>query len=387
MTARATRIPLLVLVTLSASAGAPALLAQRPEASARRAVRAESGDSTVRQLRRLQIRADSLARLYNEATELSERRRVGGELDATVDEIEPLLRRLASIESRSTIELRMQTTPMAQMMVRTARAMPRGWVGIELLGAAREPRFENGEMIVRYLTHPEIVSVEPNSPAERAGLVPSDTLIAYDGRDVRTDISLTRLLRPNSRVLVRIRRDGRTRDVPLTVANVPSRITVRREARVAAGFAPGAGEMLVSPGMPRVPQPAAMPYTVRVPAPRAAPGASSMTAVPPVPPGPPMTIVFNPNGVAGAELSPVTEAWARVLGVKQGVVVTRAPASSLAALSGVQDGDVIVRVSGQPVMTVGQVRDLVEAASDAGTRSVDLDVVREKRPIRLALRW
>jgi len=107
---------------------------------------------------------------------------------------------------------------------------PRGWLGIVIQGAAQEPRVVNGEMIIHYLTHPEIVSVEPSSPAERAGLVPSDTLIAYDGRDVKDgDISMTRLLRPNSRVLVRIRRDGRTRDVPVTIADVPSRISLRRD--------------------------------------------------------------------------------------------------------------------------------------------------------------
>jgi C-terminal processing protease CtpA/Prc len=386
MTVRSTRIPLFVLAALSASG--PALPAQRPETSARRAARAESAasDSTVRQLRRLQARADSLARLYNETTELAERRRVGAELDATVDQIEPLLQRLASMEARSTIELRFETTPMAQMMVRTTRAMPRGWVGIVLSGAAHDPRFENGEMIVRYLTHPEIVSVEPNSPAEHAGLVPGDTLIAYDRHDVRDrDISLTRLLRPNARVLMRIRRDGRTRDVPVTIANVPSRITVRREERVANGFTPGAGEMMLAPpGLPRTPFAPLPPSAVRVAAPRRALVAAPMPAMPAATP---MTMVFATNGVAGAELNSVTDAWARALGVKQGVVVTRAPASSLAAQSGLQDADVIVKVSGQPVMSVGQVRDLVAAAAEAGERSVELEVVRERRTIRLPLRW
>jgi S1-C subfamily serine protease len=100
-----------------------------------------------------------------------------------------------------------------------------------------------------------------------------------------------------------------------------------------------------------------------------------------------MTMVFATNGVAGAELNSVTDAWARALGVKRGVVVTRAPASSLAAQSGLQDADVIVKVSGQPVMSVGQVRDLVAAAAEAGERSVELEVVRERRTIRLLLRW
>lgn len=387
MTVRSTHVPLLVLATMTASAGASTLSAQRPETWARRAARAEAGDSTVRQLRRLQLRADSLARLYNESAELVERRRIGGALDATVEQIEPLLRRLATMESGSTIELRLQTTPMGQMLLRTGRPMPRGWLGIVVSGAAREPRFENGEMIVRYLTHPEIVSVEPSSPAERAGLVPSDTLIAYDGRDVRdTDISLTRLLRPNSRVLVRVRRDGRMRDVPVTIADVPSRITVRREERVAEGFAPGSGEqMLALPGVPRPPRPPTMAYHMRVPAPMT-PGITTV-GIPAVPPLPPMGIVFNPNGVAGAELNTVTGAWARMLGVTQGVFVVRAPVGSFAAQSGLQDADVIVKVSGQPVVSVGQVRALVEAASEAGERSVDLEVVRERRTIRLPLRW
>lgn len=371
---------------MTVSAGASTLSGQRPETGPRRAARAEAGDSTVRQLRRLRLRADSLARSYNESAELMERRRIGGELDATVEQIEPLLRRLATMASGSTMELRFQPTPMGQML-HGRRPMPRGWVGIVLSGAAREPRFENGEMIVRYLTHPEIVSVEPSSPAERAGLVPSDTLIAYDGRDVRdTDISLTRLLRPNARVLVRIRRDGRTRDVAVTIADVPSRITVRREERVAEGFAPGSGEqMLALPGVPRPPRPPTMAYRARVPAPMN-PGMTAV-GIPAVPPVPPMGIAFNPNGVAGAELNTVAGAWARMLGVKQGVFVVRAPVGSFAAQSGLQDADVIVKVSGQPVVSVGQVRTLVEAASEAGERSVDLEVVRERRTIRLPLRW
>jgi serine protease Do len=283
---------------------------------------------------------------------------------------------------------------MAQMLVHTGRAMPRGWLGIVVSGAAREPRIENGEMIIRYLTHPEIVSVEPSSPAERAGLVPSDTLIAYDGHDMRDrDISLTRLLRPNSRVLLRIRRDGRTRNVPVTIANVPSRITMRREERVADDFGPGAGEMmLATPGMRRTPMTPAPASGRRLAAPMHVgtvpmPAMPAMPAVPAMAPMPPMMMVFPTNGVAGAELNPVTETWARVLGVKRGVVVTRAPVSSLAAQSGIREADVIVKVSGQPVISVGQVRDLVAAAAEAGERSVELEVVREKRTTRQTLRW
>lgn len=386
------------------TAGVP-LSAQR-DAAPRRVPAAEREDG-ARQLRRLERRADSLAQLYSDADELSaaQRRAVGEELDRTVGQIDVLLRgmgRAGSLVER----VRVQLPPMIDERSATAMsnalrqghpsrvAMPRGWLGIVVSGAAREPRVENGELIIRYLTSPVIVSVEPSSPAERAGLVPSDTLLAYDGRDVvDRDISLTRLLRPNARVLVRIRRDGRTKDVPVTIADVPSRIRLRSEVNFEMRTPRIAGMPDELP-FPRPPVPATALAPRVAPSPMGVMGTAP--AVPPVPAVPtaapqaptPATIFgYGLNSVAGAQLAALTDGLARTVGVERGVLVTYVPVGSPAFGSGLRDGDVIVRVGGEPVRTVPEVRERVQLAVEQGESSVAVDIVRERSARRLTLRW
>jgi serine protease Do len=393
------RTPLLCSFTAVLVAGAP-LRAQRAEAGGlRRTPRAESLDTNERQLRRLERKADSLAQLYGEGEDLSaaRRRALGDELDRTMAQVEELARRMSEVSSRM-VRVRVPVAPMiderdAMAMsnaLRQAEAsripMPRGWLGIVVSGTAREPRVDNGELIIRYLTHPEIVSVEPSSPAERAGLTPSDTLVAYDGRDVRDrDISLTRLLRPNARVLVRIRRDGKTKDVPVTIADVPSRFRLRTEATYVPRAPHAPPQAPEAPGFlhARVPASAMEPM---VPMP-AMPSASAMPALPPQAPTPAMIIGYGLNSVAGAQLAALTDGLARTVGVERGVLVTSAAVGSPAYGSGLRDGDVIVRVGGEPVRTVPQLREQVQRAVHNGESSVELDCVREKKARRIVLRW
>jgi C-terminal processing protease CtpA/Prc len=397
-----TALALLLLGTVAT----PLAAQQRVEVTTRRTSRSTPTDTAEgQQLRRLQSRADSLSRLYNDNDELSleERRRIGEELDRTVDELtRTSMRVMASDET-----IRMHFAPMASehaaadmaraLMQRTPRALipPRGWLGIVVTGAAREPWIRNGELIVRYVTHPEIVSVEPSSPAERAGLVPSDTLIAYDGLDVRErDISLTRLLKPNARVMVRVRRDGRTRDVPVTIADAPSRIQIRRDDMGQVTVMRMEGTLADAPFFPLAPAaPVAAASRLRrsyprSPTPPVEPAVPSIAAVPSVPTMPPMfPLGFPVNGVAGAQLSSVTEGLGRTVGVKHGVLVLAAPPGSPAAESGLADGDVIVNAGGRELHSVTQLRDLVGAAVDRGERSVALECMRDKQMRTVVLRW
>jgi serine protease Do len=387
-------------VTLVLAAGV-SLPAQQREIVIRRSPRAEGSDSTERQLRRLERIADSLSRLFNDdERSAAERRSIGDSLDRTVLQIQELARRAAELDGapRGRMELRGMMAPaqndrastmMGRAFVQAGSvrgAMPRGWLGIVVSGTALEPRIENGELLIRYLTHPEIVSVEPNSPAERAGITPSDTLMAYDGRDVRgNEISITRLLRPNARVLVRIRRNGRTRDVPVTIDDVPSRISLRAEMnaeqmvpRLEPGFADAAA-------FPRTPAP-----------PRYAPSAMRVPAMAPLPPSTPLPsqaptpgIIFGYgyNSVAGAQLAVVTEGLARAIGVREGVLVTLAPPGSLAYQSGLREGDVIVKVEGAPIRTIAELRGRVQTAAENGGSAVQLEYLREKRTRKAVLRW
>ena len=403
---RSIRTPLCLTITVVAATGAPLrapLVAQRAEVGAmRRAPRAEPADTNERQLRRLERKADSLSQLYNEGDDLSiaQRRGIGDELDRTVAQIEELARRMAQMDSRL-MRVHVQVAPMVDE--RNAMAMsnalrqaqqsqiplPRGWLGIVVSGTAREPRVDNGELIIRYLTHPVIVSVEPSSPAEKAGLIPTDTLIAYDGRDVRDrDISITRLLRPNARVLVRVRRDGRTKDVPVTIADVPSRIRLRSETNFVLR-APRAEPPLT--GVMAFPR-------SNVPVTTLAPRAPSLSPAMPMPPMPPVTpmpqavtpgmiVTFGLNGVAGAQLAALTEGLARTVGVRRGVLVTYAAVGSPAYTSGLRDGDVIVRVGGEQVSTVAELREKVQLAVENGENSVKLDCVRDRKARAVMLRW
>ena len=365
----------LLALALALPAGAQSGTAQvRTEITTRRAPRAE-GDSA---LRRLRARADSLARLYAGEDELSaaERQRVGEELDRTMRELE------RTLDATGHVTFRVQLAPMedaraAAAMARTlmpagATSGPRGWLGIVVNGLAREPRVEGGELIVHYLTYPMILSVEPSSPAERAGLVPGDTLLAYDGRDVRdVDISMTRLLKPNARVLVRVGREGRVRDVPVTIADAPSRIVLRREDMDGAVSVMRSSEMIaVAPGFPRAPLPAMR---------RAMVGAAAPAA--------PQAAAAAVGGVAGAQMGNLTPDWARLMGVARGVLVLRAPAGSPAAESGLRDADVIVRAAGRDVHTLAELRDLIAAVAGNGERSMTIELVRERKARGGILRW
>lgn len=378
------------------AAGALPARAQRVDVTTRRAARAESANT--QQLRVLEKRADSLAHLYTDADELSlaERRRIGEQLDRTVEQIDQLAARLANMDDGNadgaprmwltpTIGSRSQTF-MRRALAESKGVMPRGFLGIVVSGAARDPRVENGELIIRYLTHPAIVSVEPGSPAERAGLVPSDTLIAYDGKDVRdTDIAITKLLEPNKRVLVRVRRDGRTIDVPVRIADVPSRIAIRREMSVE--YAPQAVPLpaVAFPRAPMAPLPPAQSMAARSPEAARAPMPPS-TAMPPMP-APFGFGMAGVSGVAGAQLVALTEGLGRVLGVRRGVLVTNAPVGTPAYQSGLRDGDVITRAGGTEVISVSDLRERVAAAVNNGEHSVPLELVRGKKVRKGSLQW
>ena len=105
---------------------------------------------------------------------------------------------------------------------------PRGYLGVTF--EAGQPAIDDvrdGELYIRFVQYPQIALVEPNSPAERAGILVGDTLVELNGTDVRKEISLTRLLVPDARVSVRVRRDGDARNIRVIVGEAPQYYTLR----------------------------------------------------------------------------------------------------------------------------------------------------------------
>lgn len=356
-------------VALLVAAGSDLASAQvRTEVVTRRATPAMAESESS--MRRLQRQLDSLTHRYNEADELTvaDRRRLEAELSITVQRLAELMSRMG--EERGRVMLR---APQAMVM-------PRGWIGIVAEGPGTEPRVENGELVVRYLSYPRIVSVDPSSPAQRAGITPNDTLLAYDGRDVREhDIYLNRLLRPNTRVNVKLRRDGRTHEVAVTVAEAPSRIVQRRGDEVRDERV-----LVLAPDAPMLPRSSAVAPSASAGGARG--GSVNVRGVMPTP-APGMVFSFTTGGVAGAQMVNISEGLAKRIGVSNGVLVTSAPVGSPAGQSGIEDGDVIIRVAGQAVRTVFDVRRAVGGATENGQRSVELELLRDSRTVKTILRW
>ncbi len=264
------------------------------------------------------------------------------------------------------------------------RSMPKGWIGIYAEGP-RIHRVIGDNELIHYFSYPAIVSVEPNSPAGRAGIMAGDTLVAYNGADIRDrEINLSRLLVPDRRLAVTVRRDGDTREFPMMVAKAPESFI---ETRVALSGpipdslmgriflrGPGGEPVRVGGRMVGVASSEGPTRVERVLPSRAAPG----------------TIFFRSNtdgngSVWGAQLATIDEGLARTLGVKSGVLVTLVAPATPAHKSGLESGDIIVKVDGRQLTSVdGLRRATMEASND---HSVALQIQRAKKTKTITVKW
>lgn len=105
------------------------------------------------------------------------------------------------------------------------------------------------------LARPEgalVSGVEPNSPAERGGLLQGDVILKFDGRPVVASGDLPRIVggtRPGRHVQTQVLRRGQLRDVSLVVAELREERTLRRPMPppVAPGPANRIGLVLADP--------------------------------------------------------------------------------------------------------------------------------------------
>jgi serine protease Do len=242
----------------------------------------------------------------------------------------------------------------------------RGWIGMWADGPHYEYQSRDGQSFVRYLGYPVVVSIEPKSPAERAGLAAGDVLLAYNGADVREhEINLTKLLVPGGRINVTVRRDGEPKAYDLTVARAPEDF-VRRTAELNALppdsiGALGSGPKMILRRMPGMPP---MPGGLRFP-----------------------TMLNMPKGTGfawGASLTTINKKIAGVLGIESGILVTDVADGSYAAKSALQEGDVITKAAGRAVTSID---DLFEMRETASSHALELEVLRGKKPTKVVVRW
>ncbi|MDE3151492.1 MAG: PDZ domain-containing protein [Gemmatimonadota bacterium] len=322
---------------------------------------------------RLRNRVDSLQRMFLGQPLSAEQQR------DLKDRIGDMIRQLSDIQSGAVaLGLQRAAEGMNEAMADADRsfararaaaemadaARPKGWIGLTFAGASMV-ELRDGQYFVSYLDYPEVVTVEPGSPAERAGIVHGDMLVAFNGQDVTTKpISMTRLLQPSHRVVVRLERDGEPHDYALVVAPAPRSYTMRIGDFSAPTDAPAPPDN-VTP----LPEPARAPRMVLVPKP-------SVEVRGWAPAAPAFAFSYE-SGVAGAEMNTLNGDLARNLnlGVDHGVMVIRAPDGTPAARSGLQAGDIIVRAAGTDVGSVRDLRRVLERHS--GDANVELQIVRD----------
>lgn len=259
--------------------------------------------------------------------------------------------------------LLMQRTPIP------ADALPKGWIGLSAQGPRQEYTDSAGQRVT-YFAYPLIVSVEPDSPAGHAGITPGDRLIAYNGIDViNHEFNLTRMLVPESKLDVTVRRDGERKDFSLVVVKTPERLMYRKLQP--AGQAGYGMRGFVTPrergGQPDV----------------VALGRGGAIMRGPMLPG--NIFIFSRDGFLGATMSPVTPELAKVLNLAPGVLVNQVPETSPAWTSGLRAGDVVVSVASQPVTTMRELQAIVQAHLDE--REVPLKVMRDHKPREITVRW
>jgi membrane-associated protease RseP (regulator of RpoE activity) len=306
-------------------------------------------------------RMDSLATLMREFNVTARGTPEWIELKAKIDSLVP---------SRGTIFLRSETS--------AGSAMPRGWIGINAVGPKSQVIGPNG-YFVEYFDYPSIVSVDPDSPAQRAGIQPGDVLVGYDGIDVRGHrFDLAQMLVPEKKLAVSVRRDGEAKDYTLTIMPAPVTVADRRreigqtEIRLREQSPPGDGHYRIE----------------------AARGATGVAAVAVGGAGgragslvPLRTAYFSANGMLGAIMSTVSADLAKTLKIDPGVLVTDVTDETPASRSGLKTGDVIVNANGQSVTSLRQLQETLMTRVTSGERSVPIVVVRDKHQQKLLVSW
>ncbi len=260
----------------------------------------------------------------------------------------------------------------ARMHMPTRTAMPTGWLGMHLSESKITVMSPEGAL-TNYCDYPVIEAVDAGSPAEQSGLTAGDTVLAYNGRDVRTQaVNYAELLVPGQTVRMRVRRGSRTRDLSVTVGARPNAERSLTLTRC------GPGQVCER----TVGQFSFTPFTSLTPPTLSTPG------LPPLSPTPAVGAMLAGTGmavIAGAQLSVVDEVLAQTLGLEAGLLALRVPAGTPAADAGLRPGDVIRAVNGAPVRDLAPLR---RAFSSGRTREVRLTVMaRGAMPRVIVVRW
>jgi hypothetical protein len=373
--ARARSVAIVALATLSTGAAA-----QVTRVVARRAgdtaFRGDSlrlvalGPPPIRLLRRI----DSLSQLQDSM-------KIGSKDYVRVDEeLSTLIHSLMPAPSDGRVMITFGSRgpePMSRAPFAAARMYmdvePRGWIGMFADGL-HEDWYESDGHYYRYFVYPIVVTVDANSPAAKVGVQFGDSLVAFNGMDLRRSvINLTSLIEPGHALKVTLRRDGESKDVSIMPAKIPPNVLRGRKVNEV-------GRMLVPSRAPMATM-AGDSADRRVDMERLIAGERGPGMLR-APTAAPTTLVLN--GLFGARMTDVDSSGARVLTrekASRGVLVTEVLAGSAAARMGLRSADMIVAVDDAEVTSLAQLHR--EVMTRGWSKSTQVVVVRGGKIERL----
>jgi serine protease Do len=218
----------------------------------------------------------------------------------------------------------------------------------------------------------ELKSIDSDGPAAKAGLKEGDVVLEYNGQRVEGTEQFVRLVRetpPGRQVRLLISRDGNTQTVTLA--------TGTRTSHFVAGGGGFHFDVPVPP-VPPIPPETAREFRRFE---DAYSGAErwwrGMT------PDLPSGNMSWRSGALGVESEALTAQLAQFFGVKEGVLVRSVNRNSPAEKAGIKAGDVIVKISGNPVETP---RDISrELRSVRGQGNVSVTLVRNQKEVTVTV--
>lgn len=325
--------------------------------------------------------------------------RVGPPSRALLDSIDVLMRAIEAEQpdSPTALALRQQIDaliPRSRTVVfnrtRAAIPLPLGWIGITPQGPVRETISSEGD-VIEYYAYPSIIAVDPESPAQKAGIEVGDVLIAYNGVDVRgRPINLTQLLVPDRKITITVRRDGVLREYAVIAARAPAHFEFRRY-NPSAPSGDDRFETIIA-GIDSMQRLHIGPLPEQLMGQRMPFGGPPAGARPSVAPSAETGLVISmrgtllsPTGAFGAVLSTVSPELSRTLKLDVGVLVNDVARDTPAARAGLRPGDVIVTVSGQAVRSLRALQDVVRTR--IAEQSVALRVMRDHRAQVVTVSW
>jgi S1-C subfamily serine protease len=247
---------------------------------------------------------------------------------------------------------------------------PTGWFGVRISDQA----VINEHGTAFFDSYPVVTGVDSPSPAAKAGVQPGDVLLSFNSHDMRGgSVELSKWLKVGAPFVLRIRRNDEIRVIRGTLGRRPDNwepnmvveLTVPEIMQERSGSI--AHAPMQTTGMIRT----------RMPVPEPLP-----SLLPPA--------LGYGGGVypfAGAEFTALNEDLCDALGVKpEGVFVTSVIEGSPARAAGLRGGDVVVKADS---IKIESPIDLVRAirSADETDHTVELQIIRKRKPQTLTLRW